>query len=109
MEKTRRYDIEGTILEIPLCYDQQARMYIEVYPDFVEKPVYTPAGFPIFFTGEDACAYAEALDGEPCLDCGSCRFYRQAPHTWIGVCGHEKRRQGEPPPGEKGHTEDEVY
>ena len=96
----RRYDIEGTSLEITLCYDQQTRMYIEVYPDFVEEPVDTPAGCPIFFTGEDACSYAEPLDGGPCLDCGSCRFYRQAPRTWIGVCGHEKRRRGgQDPPG----------
>ena len=26
MEKTRNYDIEGTMLEIPLHYDEQAQM-----------------------------------------------------------------------------------
>lgn len=92
MEKTRHYDIEGTLLEIPLHYDELAQMYVEIYPDFIENPVYTPEGCPILFTGEDACAYAESRDGERCIDCGSCRFYRQSLHTWIGVCGHEKNR-----------------
>ena len=63
MEKTRHYDIEGTLLEIPLHYDELAQMYVEIYPDFIENPVYTPEGCPILFTGEDACAYAESRDG----------------------------------------------
>ena len=93
MKKTRRYDIEGAILEIPVYYDVRTEKYMEDYPDFLENPVYTPDGCPILFTGEDACSYGEAADGSPCIDCGSCRFYRQASHTWIGVCGHEKNRQ----------------
>ena len=93
MDKTRRYNIEGTSLEIPLRYDEFARMYVEDYPDFAENPVYTPEGCPILFTGEDACPYGEPADSEPCIDCGSCRFYRQAPGTWIGVCGREERRR----------------
>ena len=98
MEKTRCYDIEGIVLEIPLRYDDLAKMYVEVYPDFTENPVYTPAGHPILFTGEDACPYGEPVGEEPCIDCGSCRFYRQTPGTWIGVCGREERRKraGEP-------------
>ena len=106
MEKTRHYDIEGTLLEIPLHYDELAQMYVEIYPDFIENPVYTPEGCPILFTGEDACAYAESRDGERCIDCGSCRFYRQSLHTWIRVCGHEKNRYAvrippsQPPPRE---------
>ncbi len=93
MEKTRLYDIEGVLLEIPLRYDELAQMYIEEYPDFIENPIYTPAGYPIFFTGEDACSYAEPHFGSSCLDCGSCRFYRQLNGSLIGVCGHEKKRR----------------
>ena len=92
MGKTRQYNIEGVLLEIPLCYDELAGKEIEIFPDFIENPVYTPEGCPVLFTGEDACTYGEALDGEPCIDCGSCRFYRQTPGTLIGVCGHEQRR-----------------
>jgi hypothetical protein len=93
MEKTRHYEFEGIILEIPLCYDALSGMYLEVYPDFIEDPVRTPEGCPVLFAGEDACHYAESADGGSCPDCGSCRFFRPAaPHTWIGVCGHEKQR-----------------
>lgn len=95
MKRTRRHNIEGAILDIPLRYDQRARMDIEEYADLLAKPVYTPAGCPILLTVEDACQYAEAAEeGAPCIDCGSCRFYRQAPGSLLGVCGHEKRRRG---------------
>ena len=94
MEKVRRYEFEGVILEIPLRYDAQSQIYLEEYPDFIENPVYTPAGCPVYFTGEDACLFAEAAEGEECPDCGSCRLLRPAdPHTWFGVCGHEKKRR----------------
>ena len=94
MEKTRRYEFEGVTLEIPLRYDARSRMYLEEYPDFIKDPVYTPEGCPILFAGEDACPHAEAADADECLDCGSCRFFRPAgPHTWIGVCGHKKKRR----------------
>lgn len=96
MELTRQYNLEGAVLEIPLRYDSLSHMYLEVYPDFIQNPVYTPAGQPILFTGEDACALARSADGEPCLDCGSCRFYRQAAETLIGVCGHEQKRKIRP-------------
>lgn len=95
MEKTRRHNIEGTVLDILLQYDEDSGKYMEIYPDFIETPIYTPEGYPILFTGEDACTYAESVEGEPCIDCGSCRFYRQAPNTLIGVCGHPKKRCNE--------------
>ena len=47
MKKTRRYDIEGAILEIPVYYDARTEKYMEDYPDFLENPVYTPDGCPI--------------------------------------------------------------
>ena len=94
MERTRRHNIEGAILDIPLRYDELAGMDIEEYPDCLEHPVYTPAGCPIMHTCEDACPHAEpAAEGERCVDCGSCRFYRQAPDALIGACGHEALRR----------------
>lgn len=93
MELIRHYEIEGLGLDIPLVYDTLSHMYLEMYPDFVEHPAYTPGGQPIYFTGEDACPLARAADGGECLDCGSCRYYRQAPGTLIGVCGHEQKRK----------------
>ena len=94
MDKTRHYEFEGVTLEIPLHYDPRSDRYLEEYPDFISNPVYTPAGCQVLFAGEDACPYAEADDGGECPDCGSCRYFRLAgAHTWIGVCGHEKRRR----------------
>ena len=94
-QTVRLYDVEGTQLEIHSYYDELAQMYIETYPDFIETPVYTKAGAPILFAGEDACVYGEPLGGEPCIDCGSCRFYRQLPNALIGVCGHEKKKKSQ--------------
>ena len=92
MKKTRRYSIEGVQLEIPLHYDELTGKEIEIIPDFIENPVYTPEGCPVLFTGEDACEYGESPGGTPCIDCGACRFYRQMPGTLIGVCGHQQKR-----------------
>ena len=98
MEKTRRYEFEGVILDIPLRYDPHLHRYIEKYPDFSRDPVYTPAGCPVIFSGEDACSYGEMSDGMDCPDCASCRFFRPAgAHTWFGVCGHEERRRKDGP------------
>ena len=95
MEKIRRYEFEGVVLEIPLRYDTLSQMYIEEYPDFVSNPVYTEQGRPVRFIGEDACDDAETDSGESCPDCASCRYCRPVgSHTWIGVCVHEKHRCG---------------
>ncbi len=94
MKQTRRYAFEGVLLEIPLRYDERSGLYIEEYPDFVESPVWTPAGHPVMFAGEDACIYGEEAEPGGCPDCGSCKYYRPADtHTWIGVCGHSQRKQ----------------
>ena len=93
MEKTNRYNMEGVVLEIPLRWDEYSPKFVEDYSYFIKHPVCTPEGRPIFLTIEDACPYGEPADSEPCIDCGSCRFYRQAPGTWIGVCGREERRR----------------
>lgn len=94
MEKTKTYHVEGATLTIPLRYDEKSGRYMEVYPDFIENPVYTPEGRPIMLTLKDACAFGEKRDAnEELVDCGSCRFYRQAPNTLIGVCGCEKKQK----------------
>ncbi len=94
MEKTKKYHVEGATLTIPLRYDKKSGRYMEVYPDFIKDPVYTPEGHPIMLTLEDACAFGEQkAANEPLVDCGSCRFYRQVQNALIGVCGCEKNRK----------------
>ena len=91
MEKTKNYNVEGAVLTIPLRYDENAGRYMEVYPDFIKEPVYTPEGHPIMLTLEDACVFGEKKNAnEPLVDCGSCRFYHQLPNTLIGVCRCKK-------------------
>ena len=50
MEKTKKYNVEGATLTIPLRYDEDSGRYMEVYPDFIKDPVYTPEGHPIMLT-----------------------------------------------------------
>lgn len=94
MEKLRRYNVEGTEIEVPLRYDELSGKYLEEYPDFVECPVYTPNNAPIMFTGEDACSYAESSTEEPCVDCGSCRVLQAASeHFDRGVRPREEKKK----------------
>ena len=81
MGKTRQYNIEGVLLEIPLCYDELTGREIEIFPDFIENPVYTAEGRPILFTGEDSCGFGEAPDlslihiltlSRPCITSAHC-------------------------------------
>lgn len=55
MEKTNRYNMGGIVLEIPLCWDEYSQKLVEDYNGFIERPVCTPEGRPIFLTIEGAC------------------------------------------------------
>ncbi len=94
MKKSRRYELEGVVLDIPLYYDETTHMYYEDYPDLIKKPAWTEAGYRVMFVGEDACRYAESKNERRCVDCSGCRHYRRTDeHMLIGVCGHEKNRK----------------
>ena len=53
MEKTKRYEIEGRILDIPVHWDERSQQYLEDYSSLIENPVDTPEGRPILLTMED--------------------------------------------------------
>ena len=108
MKRTRRHNIEGAILDIPLRYDELAGMDIEEYPDLTEHPVYTPAGERVMLTIEDACSYGETADGTRCIDCGSCVHFRQPSGSLLGVCHNEKMRSGTGTPVSPGAHEEET-
>ncbi len=94
MEQCHYYEFEGLTLDIPLLLDEVSGQYLEEYPDFVANPVHTPAGHPVMFAGEDACALAEEATPGGCPDCGSCLHYRPAgEHTWFGICRHPRNRR----------------
>ena len=92
MTKTRRYNIEGAVLDVFLRLDEQTGREFEDYPDLVAHPVYTPAGERVMLTIEDACPDAK-LRADGMRDCGSCLYYRQAPGTLLGVCGRKRKEQ----------------
>ena len=95
MEKAKRYEIEGRILDIPVHWDERSQQYLEDYSSLIENPVYTPEGRPILLTIEDACRYSEPAEDEPrCIDCGSCVYFRQPRGSLLGVCHNEKTRSG---------------
>ncbi len=92
MEKMRRYNIEGLILDIPLYYDEQADMYIENYPDFIGNPIRTPNGHRVLFSGTDACPFGSDENDGDCLDCGACKYFKKAAErSWIGICTNEHK------------------
>ncbi|MCD8073764.1 MAG: hypothetical protein LUF27_01790 [Lachnospiraceae bacterium] len=90
--KSRHYEFEGAVFDIPMYYDALADMYIEEYRNFYENPVWTKDGHPIMGSVEEACPCGEWDEPERCNTCGSCRYFRfLAPHTLIGVCRQDKR------------------
>lgn len=108
MGKIVHYSIEGAEFDVPTSYDEMTRRELELLPDFLENPIYTPSGERVMLTIEDACKNAKPADGETrCIDCGSCRYYRQVPDTLFGVCGHETMRKNSNIP-ETGSGEEEA-
>ena len=89
MKKTRQHDIEGAILDIPRATTNRPGWSSRSILTFWSTLVDTPAGERVMLTIEDACPYAKLKEGGM-RDCGSCIYYRQAPGTLLGVCGHEK-------------------
>ncbi|MCD8127967.1 MAG: hypothetical protein LUD54_00090 [Oscillospiraceae bacterium] len=93
-KKTRHYEFEGAVLDIPMTYDELVDSYIEEYRNFNEDPAWTADGCPITHSVEDGCPVGEWDRPGRCNTCGGCRFFRFiAPHTLIGVCRQEKRRK----------------
>ncbi len=87
MKKTKRYEIEGTAIDISLRYDESVGMYIEEYPDFAAEPLFTTAGHQIMFACEDACIFAEEAEEGGCPDCSCCKHYLPAgERTLLGIC-----------------------
>ena len=94
MEKVKRYEFEGEVIEVPVSWDDHLQREAEDYEGYYDGPVYTPAGRPILLTIEDACPCAEMVDDDPTgVDCGSCRHYHQFPGSLLGVCNNGKRRR----------------
>ena len=109
MDKTVQFEIEGTVIELPLKYDERSQKYLEDYREVIDNPFRTPEGRPILFTFDDACAYAEMVDSEPTsVECSTCCYFRHTPGSLLGVCHNEKMRSGTGNPASPGAHEEEA-
>lgn len=94
MEKVKRHEFEGEVIEVPVYWDDHLQREAESYEGYYNGPVYTTAVRPILLTIEDACPQAEMVDNDPAsIDCGSCRHYHQFPGSLLGVCNNEQRKK----------------
>ena len=87
-------EIEGLTLKIPFVWDEGCGKYVLDYPDYLKQPTYTPDGWRIMLTYEDACPHADLQPGG-CQDCGSCNHYAQLDGTFLGVCHSPAMRRQE--------------
>lgn len=110
MGKTSRYECEGTVVEIPLRWNERSKKEIEDYSSFIEQsPIYTPEGRPILLAIEDACPYAELADDDPLgVECAACACFRRSPGSLLGVCHNEKMRSGPAMRTSTGASEEEA-
>lgn len=91
-KKFRHYNIEGTEFDVPLVYNDMVHRDLEEYPDIVETPIYTKAGYRIVLCLEDACEFAEAAEPPRCIECAECKFFDRVENSLLGVCRNEKRK-----------------
>ncbi len=58
---------------------------VEIYPDFVENPVYTDDGYPFVTAMQDACSHHRSHRRATEPDCGSCQYLERGVEL-IGIC-----------------------
>ncbi len=63
---------------------------VEVFPNFLENPLYTDTGYPFVTAIQCPCKYFKKT--RDINDrCGDCAFYEQGEEL-IGICKHKTRR-----------------
>ncbi len=90
MTKNRLYNLYGDTVEVIFSYDEPLGRFLGEYPDFDEKPRFTPCGRRWVNATKEDCPFADNDYG----DCGSCKFYRcESFGDLIGVCENEQMRK----------------
>lgn len=56
-------EVEGLTLKIPLVWDEGCGKCVLDYPDYLKQPTYTPDGWRVMLTYEDACPHADLQPG----------------------------------------------
>lgn len=85
--KVKTYYLDGDFLEVSFRYDERSGKYLGNYPEFSEKPRYTPNGRKWVDAIIENCPYADGADKM----CGSCSYMlKQDEKDIIGVCNNDK-------------------
>lgn len=94
VNQAMRIELEGLTLELPLHFDELSGQLLPDYAGVWENAIYTPEGYRVMITIEDACPHADLQPGIY-KDCGSCNYFRQQPDSLLGVCHCEALRRTE--------------
>ncbi len=94
MQQTKRYYVDGLVVDIPIRFDEQSGIFIEEYPNFKDELIYTPNGHHLTVAVMDACRLSQPRQEGRCTDCSDCiHFQRAGERTLFGVCMCEQRRK----------------
>ena len=81
-------ELHGKAFEIRYGYYEEIdRKYepMEIYPDFLQNPVYTADEYPFVTLMQEACRHFQCRSREPELDCGNCKYMERGDEL-IAVC-----------------------
>ena len=65
---------------------------MEIYPNFIENPVYTDDGFPFVTQMQEPCEHYKKKGTDSDRDCGSCAYMEYGDEL-IAVCRCKKNRK----------------
>ncbi len=98
----KSFEIEGVKFEI--CYGYEFDGERErgwepspIYPDFTERPRYTPLGQPFASVYQEVCKHYEPIEKETDDDwCANCKLFDKR-EEFIGLCKcpHNRERKNE--------------
>ena len=72
------------------AFERETGEPIPIYPNFKEKPIYTPDGRPFVTQMQELCEYGESHFEDGC--CADCRYYHDGEEL-IGVCECPENRK----------------
>ena len=84
----RVIELYGKTFEIRYGYYEEIdRQYdpMEIYPDFLQNPVYTKDGYPFVTLMQGACRYFQKKSKDPERDCENCKYMERGEEL-IALC-----------------------
>ena len=69
-------------------YERGEHEPVPIFPDFLEKPIYTDEGHPFVTATQTVCPHFVGVDSE--VGCFGCQHYQEACEL-IGICQHPEQ------------------